>query len=129
MVAADGSRHRISHIGDMPLAARDRKGHMRRIILRNVRCVPSFTDTLISVDQLWEDSSVEARFANIAYAPYANQLKPDTVPWTSPSYDARDSFNGLCYRFAAPATATRLDRTKAHNASQQRSIEHALLLI
>ena len=50
MVAADGSRHRISHIGDMPLATRDRKGHLRRIILRNVRCVPSFTDTLISVD-------------------------------------------------------------------------------
>ena len=63
MVAADGSRHRITFIGDLPLVARDRKGHFRRILLRNVRCVPSFTDTLISVDQLWEDSNVEARFA------------------------------------------------------------------
>ena len=63
MVAADGSRHRITIIGDLPLAARDRQGRLRRVTLRNVRCVPSFTDTLISVDQLWEDSGVEARFA------------------------------------------------------------------
>ena len=63
MVAADGSRHRITAIGDMPLVARDRKGKLRNILLRNVRCVPTFTDTLISVDQLWEDSGVEARFA------------------------------------------------------------------
>ena len=63
MVAADGSRHRITVIGDLPLAARDRHGKLQRVTLRNVRCVPSFTDTLISVDQLWEDSGVEARFA------------------------------------------------------------------
>ena len=65
MIAADGSRHRTTLIGDMPLAARDRHGKLRRILLRNVRCVPNFTDTLISVDQLWEDSSVEARFAGV----------------------------------------------------------------
>ena len=63
MIAADGSRHRITMIGDLPLMVRDRHRKLRRVILRNVRCVPTFTDTLVSVDQLWEDASIEARFA------------------------------------------------------------------
>ena len=65
MVAADGSKHRVTLIGDLPLVVRDRKGKLRRVILRNVRCVPSFTETLVSVDQLWEDASIEARFAGV----------------------------------------------------------------
>ena len=63
MIAADGSRHRITIIGDLPLMVRDRNRKLRRVILRNVRCVPTFTDTLVSVDQLWEDARIEARFA------------------------------------------------------------------
>ena len=30
----------------------------------NIRCVPAFTETLLSVDQLWEDAKVEVRFAD-----------------------------------------------------------------
>ena len=63
MIAANGSRHRITLIGDLPLLVRSRDGKLRRVILRNVRCVPTFTDTLVSVDQLWEDAGIEARFA------------------------------------------------------------------
>ena len=35
---------------------------MRNVTIRNVRCVPKFEGTLLSVDQWWQDSSVEARF-------------------------------------------------------------------
>eukprot|EP00965_Chrysotila_dentata_P164710 5438237-Pleurochrysis_carterae.AAC.1 len=31
-------------------------------MLRNVRCVPSFRDSLLSVSQLWEPTSTEWRF-------------------------------------------------------------------
>eukprot|EP00965_Chrysotila_dentata_P099338 3284306-Pleurochrysis_carterae.AAC.1 len=35
---------------------------MQQLTLRNVRCVPSFRDSLLSVNQLWESTSTECRF-------------------------------------------------------------------
>eukprot|EP00965_Chrysotila_dentata_P000970 31300-Pleurochrysis_carterae.AAC.1 len=32
--------------------------------LRNVRCVPTFRDSLLSVSQLWESSATECRFGS-----------------------------------------------------------------
>ena len=51
MAGIDGKPQRVKCIGDLPALARDSSGMWRRIIIRDVRCVPSFTDTLISVDQ------------------------------------------------------------------------------
>jgi hypothetical protein len=41
---------------------RDHLGVWRRIVIKNVRCVPTFSDTLISVDQFWQDSQVDTIF-------------------------------------------------------------------
>eukprot|EP00965_Chrysotila_dentata_P167694 5537738-Pleurochrysis_carterae.AAC.1 len=46
----------------MPLEAVDSRGNVQRITLRNVRCVPSFRDSLLSVSQLWESTSTECCF-------------------------------------------------------------------
>ena len=64
MSGIDGKKKRVKLIGDLPVAARDHRGRLHKLLIRNVRCVPSFTDTLISVDRLFEESGAEARFAN-----------------------------------------------------------------
>lgn len=64
MSGIDGVKKRVKLIGDLPVAARDRQGRLHMLLVRNVRCVPSFTDSLISVDRLFEDSGAVARFAN-----------------------------------------------------------------
>jgi len=58
----DGKPQRVKCIGDLPACVRDNTGFWRRVIIRNVRCVPTFTDTLISVDQFWEESKVNCVF-------------------------------------------------------------------
>ena len=61
----DNVVHACDGIGDLPFAAVDSNGIAHRIVLRNVRCVSSFEDTLLSVDQLWEDSRVKVIFQGV----------------------------------------------------------------
>ena len=62
MTGIDGQPQRVKCIGDLPALTRDHLGTWRRIFIRNVRCVPTFSDTLIAVDQFWEDSKVDTIF-------------------------------------------------------------------
>ena len=64
MVGIDGARCDVIGIGDLPIVAKDYSGARVNLLIRNVRCVPSFTDTLLSVEQFWADSKVEVRFAD-----------------------------------------------------------------
>eukprot|EP00965_Chrysotila_dentata_P064604 2142010-Pleurochrysis_carterae.AAC.1 len=49
----------------MPVTAVNNAGEKVPITLRDVRCVPSFCNSLLSVNALWESSSTECRFADI----------------------------------------------------------------
>eukprot|EP00965_Chrysotila_dentata_P034029 1133100-Pleurochrysis_carterae.AAC.1 len=60
----DGRPQRCTAIGDMPLSALDDKGITVPVTLRDVRIMPSFSDSLLSVNALWEASSTECRFAD-----------------------------------------------------------------
>ena len=62
MTGIDGKPQKVTCIGDLPALTRDHLGVWRRIVIRNVRCVPTFSDTLISVDQFWQDSQVDTIF-------------------------------------------------------------------
>ena len=64
MRGISGKPHRVQFIGDLPISMADVHGKKHDALIRNVRCVPAFTETLISVDQLWEQAGAEARFAN-----------------------------------------------------------------
>ena len=64
MSGIDGIKRQVQCVGDLPIFARDQDGKERKLLVRGVRCVPQFTETLISVDRLWEDAKAEARFAN-----------------------------------------------------------------
>ena len=64
LVGINGVECHVTGIGDMPVYCRDKDQKLHVVLIRNVRLVESFTEILISVDQLWEESRVEARFAD-----------------------------------------------------------------
>lgn len=63
-VSASGERARATLIGDMPVVAKADDGRLVSFVLRNVRCVPAFKYTLLSVTQLWREQRVDVRFAD-----------------------------------------------------------------
>ena len=63
--AADGTLHRATAIGDMPVTVMTSTGELVSFIITNVRLVPTFRFTLLSVTQLWEEQRIDCRFANI----------------------------------------------------------------
>ena len=65
IVDANGRKVKCPHRGDLPLLVTDKSGKEYTILLRGVRYSPSFEDTLISVDQLWYASKIDARFRDL----------------------------------------------------------------
>ena len=51
MVGIDGGRCEVTGMGDLPVVSKDDQGNHINLVIRDVRCVPSFTDTLLSVNQ------------------------------------------------------------------------------
>ena len=62
--AANGSMCKCSAIGDMPILAKDSTGKIFRFVFTNVRYVPEFKYTLISVKQIWRDQGIKSLFAD-----------------------------------------------------------------
>ena len=63
--AADGLQYKATLIGGMPVLAMDSQHQRRRLVFRNVRLVPDFQYTLLSVRQLWHEQRIDARFADV----------------------------------------------------------------
>ena len=79
MTGVDGKPQRVTHIGDMPAMARDRDGKLVQILIRDVRLVPTFSDTLLSVDQFFEqDNKVRTYFNDDRYL-LLNKGAPDQL--------------------------------------------------
>ena len=49
----------------LPVVAKDKAGRPHRLVFRNVRLVPDFKYTLLSVRQLWAEQRIDARFADV----------------------------------------------------------------
>ena len=62
IVGVDRTSHACPHVGDLPLLARDAQGRYVKVVIKDVRHVPTLKDTLLSVAQLWRDNAVAARF-------------------------------------------------------------------
>ena len=56
---------RCSGIGDLPVIVHTSGGDVIRFAFTNVRCVPQFKYTLLSVDQMWEEQRIDARFRDL----------------------------------------------------------------
>ena len=61
-VQANGRGASSKQMGDMPVIGRDKDGKLRRFTIRNVRLVPDFKYTLLSVDQMWSEQRLDAVF-------------------------------------------------------------------
>ena len=80
---ADGTKARALGIGDLPVACTDTTGKPCTFLIRNVRFVPGFAYTLLSVDQLWDEQSVESQFAATRCLHFtAGPIKGTRVPFT-----------------------------------------------
>eukprot|EP00965_Chrysotila_dentata_P147042 4854331-Pleurochrysis_carterae.AAC.1 len=59
----------------MYVSALDEKGNRIELTLTGVRCVPTMSDSLLSVGQLWASAGIDCRFAEacvMELAPDAN---------------------------------------------------------
>ena len=77
--AANGSLCKCTAIGDMPVLAKDSTGKIFRFVFTNVRYVPEFKYTLISVKHIFRDQSIKSLFAdsNKLVFPGGNSLPYD----------------------------------------------------
>ena len=112
--AADGRSCKAELIGDMPVITRDKQNRPLRIVFRNVRYVPDFQYTLLSVRQLWNEQRIDARFRDInalvvmtpsgeLHLPYSSAGNLPTLELVS---DTTGISGGSSTRSAALAAAT-----------------------
>ena len=69
-------------VGKLNVWAPDHKGLKRLVVIPNVRCIPAFTDTLFSVDDLWQLSHLAAVFQNTQQVELRES--DGTVRWSWP---------------------------------------------
>ena len=62
--AANGEKCKCSAIGDMPVLMKDSTGRIFRFVFTNVRYVPEFKYTLISVKQIIREQNIKPSFAD-----------------------------------------------------------------
>ena len=84
--SANGFVTRCTMVGDMPVYAHaiDTNGNKSVIQFHftNVRCVPSFKYTLLSVDQIWEEQHITARFQDDRHLQLPASAGGFTIPYT-----------------------------------------------
>ena len=62
IMGIDHQPHECTLLGDMPIKARCNDGFEYHLVIKNVRCAPTFRDSLISINQLWLESKVDVSF-------------------------------------------------------------------
>ncbi|KOO32538.1 retrotransposon like protein, partial [Chrysochromulina tobinii] len=70
---ANGNISRCEAIGDLPVIVRNKQGATVQLTFTNVRCVPDFKFSLLSVKQLWNEQGIDARFCDINALVLPNQ--------------------------------------------------------
>ena len=78
---ANGQLTHCSVIGDMPVYAKTSEGTVIHFTIKNVRCVPSFKYTLLSVRQLWKEQNVDARFRDLDYLELPSSSGGHLIPY------------------------------------------------
>ena len=61
----DHKAHECPYVGDLPVFALGSDGLEYPILIKNVRYSPTFKDSLISINQLWLESKVDAVFKDV----------------------------------------------------------------
>ena len=63
--SASGNIARASCKGTLPVIVKTGAGQLVKINISNVRCVPAFKYTLLSITQLWDEQEIDVRFRNL----------------------------------------------------------------
>ena len=92
-----GERRESTRNGDRrPASARkDGVGPVISFVLRNVRCVPAFNYTLLSVTQLWREQRVDVRFADTNALVLPPSAGGHVVPFEAGKLHAAHDADGL----------------------------------
>ena len=61
----DRRDHACTLIGDLPIVAKDEMGVSHRLTIRHVQCVPTISDSLLSILKLWDDEGSDCRFKDV----------------------------------------------------------------
>ena len=88
---ANGQLSQCVGVGDMPVIARTQKadgtvGKPCQILITNVRCVPNFAYTLLSVTQLWEEQRIKSLFADDRVLKLPDVLDNTLIPFRTLDY-------------------------------------------
>ena len=83
--SASGSVAQASCQGDMPMLVKLTNGSVGRVVFTNVRCVPEFKYTLLSVMQIWREQRIDARFRDLLHLQLPPSADNQTVPF-DPSF-------------------------------------------
>ena len=118
--SAEGQIARATHIGSMPVIARASNGSLVRFAFTNVRCVPRFKYTLLSVKQLWKEQNIDARFRDLDHLEFPASSGGITIPY--------DSTLTLSTLVLVSDTDTISSSTRsAANSTPSSAAQHALL--
>ena len=93
-------------IGDMPVVVKNASGRLLNITFSNVRCVPGFKFTLLSVRQLWEEQRIDARFRDLNHLQLPNSAGGHVVPYAPGSKLGKISMVSLARLGSAGAFAS-----------------------
>ena len=69
---AHGRVSKCECIGDMPVITKLDDGSLGRFTFTNVRCIPDFKYTLLSVTQMWAEQHIDARFRDLNHLELPN---------------------------------------------------------
>ena len=82
---ANGHITRATMIGDMPVLSKafhpNGTSSLVRFAFTNVRCVPEFKYTLLSVKQIWKEQGIDARFADFNHLALPKSSGSLTIPF------------------------------------------------
>ena len=80
---ANGHATQCESIGDMPVLMRDDAGRFVQLVFTNVRVVPAYKFTLLSVTQLWEEQHIDARFRDLNRLELPSSCGDRSIPYES----------------------------------------------
>ena len=64
VMGADGNTEKCEWIGDLPITVLDKFRRQRSIIIRNVRIIATYLESLLSVNQLWTEQRINTVFGD-----------------------------------------------------------------
>eukprot|EP00965_Chrysotila_dentata_P178300 5889015-Pleurochrysis_carterae.AAC.2 len=91
----------------MPVDAVNSSGITLSLLLRDVRCVPTFSDSLLSVSQLWESSFIGCRFGGAQAMPSPPCIAGERLSLPFSRYGGLYVWRVLLRDFVSPSFAAR----------------------